>query len=149
MNFLKLNSVPPAEADAPLPPTLDASKTTTSAPVRGFEEGAEEEDDFLAFLGFDGAGGVEDECSEEEVMRARKSRSWSGVLSDSVDEVEGAFLFFDAVNVDVDVVDAVIVAEEVVLGRMMVLTSFFFLRGAGAAKARAAACFVRTRSIVP
>lgn len=143
---MKLNSVPPVEADAPLPPTLDASKTTTSAPVRGFEEGVEEEDDFLAFLGFDGAGGVEDECSEEEVMRVRKSRSWSGVLSDSVDEVKGAFLFFD--DVDVDVVDAVRV-EEVVLGRMMVLTSFFFLRGAGAAEARAAACFVRTRSIVP
>lgn len=146
MNFLKLNSVPPVEADAPLPPTLDASKTTTSAPVRGFEEGAEEEDDFLAFLGFDGAGGVEYEFSEEEVMRARKSRSWSGVLGDSVDEVKGAFLFFD--EVDVEVVEAVRV-EEMVLGRIMVLTSFFFLRGAGAAEARAAACFVRTRSIVP
>lgn len=142
---MKLNSVPPAEADAPLPPTLDASKTMTSAPVRGFEESAEEEDDFLAFLGFDGAGGVEDECSDE-VMRARKSRSWSGVLSDSVDEVKGAFLFFD--DVDVGVVDAVR-TEELVLGRMMELTSFFFLRGAGAAEARAAACFVRIRSIVP
>lgn len=135
MNFLKLKSV--LELPADLLPTLDASKTTTSGPVLGFDT-MDDVEDFLIF--FEGvAVAVDDEEGAGE-RRERKSRSCSGTAAEARSE-ETAFRFFES---------AAAAGEDVVVddfGLMIVLTSLRFLTGAGAAMARALALLSRTRSI--
>lgn len=141
MNFLKLKSALPPAAEAPLRSILEESKTTTSAEDRGLEVMTVEAEvgDFLAFffVAVVVVVDVENEDEEEEgVIRERKSRSCSGMSS----VVVSAFRFFDTT--------APAFAEETVVeGLKMVLTSFFFLRGAGAAMALAAAFLSITRSM--
>lgn len=152
INFLKENSAePPAAEEVPLRSILELSKTTISAAERGLEVTIVEEEmgDFLAFffvvvvvVAEVVADNEEEEEEEEGVMRERKSRSCSGISSVAA----SAFRFFDPVPVaPVAAVTVVVVA---VLGLKMVLTSFFFLRGAGAAMALAAAFLSITRSML-
>lgn len=150
MNFLKENSAePPAAEEVPLRSILELSNTTISAAERGLEVTMVEEEmgDFLAFffvvvVAVVVAEDVAENEDEEGVMRERKSRSCSGMSS----VVVSAFRFFDPAPVaPVAPVTLVVVA---VLGLKMVLTSFFFLRGAGAATALAAAFLSITRSML-
>ena len=138
MNFLKENSAEPPAAEVPLRSILELSNTTISAAERGLEVTIVEEEvgDFLAFFFVVVvviAEAVADNEEEEGVMRERKSRSCSGISS----VVVSAFRFFDPAPVAP--VAALTVVVVPVLGLKIVLTSFFFLRGAGAALALAAA----------
>jgi len=133
---LKLKSV--LELPVDLLPTLDASKTTTSGPVLGFDI-IDDEEDFLIF--FEGVAAADDNEEGAGERRERKSRSCSGTVAEERSE-ETAFRFFES---------AATVEEEVVVevfGLMIVLISLRFLTGAGAAMARALALLSRTRSIM-
>lgn len=152
MNFLKENSAePPAADEVPLRSILELSNTTISAAERGLEVTIVEAEvgDFLAFFFVvvvvvaEVVADNEEEKEEEGVMRERKSRSCSGISS----VVASAFRFFDPAPV-APVAAATVVVVVAVLGLKMVLTSFFFLRGAGAAMALAAAFLSITRSML-